>query len=595
MSVEWEEQQTYTFENLDNEYCRLLLMIHSIPKRQQFHVLTHVYVAPSPEVKEVWRKVIDAGASFLPREMAITAIGAMSHLLGTPRIKLGRPWRMTLQTEAKDHSGFIFLVVICSLEAPAVIEVDLPLAGILESIAIDELKNLRQETTRGERAKLSTISLDAASPRRLEKRAAVSPMEDGRQGRTTYILGAGASHNYPYCPFGVSPPLARSFFSAYHSMHLSWDLSARVGDVINYLRDFRGLPTEQFWSFDDNIEDFMTEVDERLRSTAEKFRTTGEMALLPEMMRLTRVYDQLIFFLSHVLNETQNGPRCPYYDAFAQQLAPEDSVITLNWDTILDKVLLLRGWDLTVAYGIPFTWVLRSDWRRLSTDLTVKPTRYFKLHGSANWLIRYLTRNLQTGERCMIVGGKEREGTTFQFETQLGVPAYGVTLRAGDLYSFTPAPIPRSDEAAAWPLLFVDGSKPFRAYQDRYRGGYRTLAYFFPPNHPEDDVPLVPLIIPPTRHKLYGEFSHIFGPLWHGAEVAVQEADQIVLAGYSLPPTDLRTIDLLQSAARVGRRPKFRVVGPSPEAIAVRLRDVAGIPADDISLINMRFGEFCGC
>ena len=85
----------------------------------------------------------------------------------------------------------------------------------------------------------------------------------------TYILGAGASYSYDDFPTELLPPLANGFFKTYCDLDISEDIQARVGDIVNYVRDEYGLRTDHFCEFAENVEPFMTQLDEHLRRQAE--------------------------------------------------------------------------------------------------------------------------------------------------------------------------------------------------------------------------------------------------------------------------------------------------------------------------------------
>ena len=87
---------------------------------------------------------------------------------------------------------------------------------------------------------------------------------------TIYVFGAGASHAYDQSPTSVLPPLAKDFFQAYSQLEISADFEVRVGAVVNYVRDIFGIPQEDFGNFDQNIEQFMTQLDLQTRFLATK-------------------------------------------------------------------------------------------------------------------------------------------------------------------------------------------------------------------------------------------------------------------------------------------------------------------------------------
>ncbi|MEG6617602.1 hypothetical protein V6C27_14475 [Peptococcaceae bacterium 1198_IL3148] len=66
-------------------------------------------------------------------------------------------------------------------------------------------------------------------------------------------------------------------------------------------------------------------------------------------------------------------------------------------------------------------------------------------------------------------------------------------------------------------------------------------------NHMGCKHPLQPIIIPPTMMKNYDSMPFT-QQLWHQARAALANADQIVIIGYSFPPTDFRTKWLFRKA-----------------------------------------------
>jgi hypothetical protein len=75
-----------------------------------------------------------------------------------------------------------------------------------------------------------------------------------------------------------------------------------------------------------------------------------------------------------------------------------------------------------------------------------------------------------------------------------------------------------------------------------------------------------PLIIPPVNHKaaIIHEELH---PLWQQAEEKLTNANQVIVFGYSCPPTDFESANMLRRSTNTGVNPtSFEVIDPNPGA-----------------------------
>lgn len=413
---------------------------------------------------------------------------------------------------------------------------------------------------------------------------------------TVYILGAGASHSYDASPTGVRPPLSSGFFRAYCDLDISGDIEVRVGDIVSYVGQTYGVPYEAFCTFDENIEAFMTRLDGYVQEQILKIREPSPSPEdFGELVNRVHAHDQLVFLIGHVLNEVQNGPVSEDYSAFVSSLRTGDTVVTFNWDTLLDRALETHSaWTPDSGYGVQFHRALEDKWRRAKRGQGTGDFTYLKLHGSTSWLVNYNTWHLGTGDRIMV---STRHRTTGR-QTLAFDPMYLESVSARRTIRprffrrrWSHAPIPNPPDPDAFPCLFIQGKTRFAAYKGRFRPGYERFSYFFPPDHPDTRVPLMPLIIPPTSFKLYDEFRHVFDPLWDTARIACSQADRIVLLGYSLPATDTRALNVLQEAAAIGN-PHFTVVSPHPEPIASRIAALPPVEDHRIDAVAATFRDF---
>jgi len=82
----------------------------------------------------------------------------------------------------------------------------------------------------------------------------------------------------------------------------------------------------------------------------------------------------------------------------------------------------------------------------------------------------------------------------------------------------------------------------------------------------------MPIIIPPTEEKNFGEYEPIFGSLWREAEARLGEAPRLVIVGYSFPRTDAHAFSLLRAFLASSRSGKvIEIVDPFPSGVHSRV------------------------
>jgi hypothetical protein len=94
----------------------------------------------------------------------------------------------------------------------------------------------------------------------------------------------------------------------------------------------------------------------------------------------------LLFDILYAVDHDSRGPTG--YDRLASALEASDSIITLNYDTLLDSALLGRGWDPAKGYAIggaanKFKWKPQSK----PAATNAAGVKLLKLHGSLNWWV----------------------------------------------------------------------------------------------------------------------------------------------------------------------------------------------------------------
>lgn len=372
---------------------------------------------------------------------------------------------------------------------------------------------------------------------------------------TAYIIGAGASKAYEDSPSGLTMPLAKEVFATFNKLNIARNPNVLIGKTLNYLKSEHGVDYENFDKYNEDIEKLYSEVEYKLNLMKKsKERDWRKENLYRE------TYVELIFIFSSVINSIQNGPVSLAHKNFISSLEDEDSIITFNWDTLIDRALNETGlWHTDSGYIIHPKKIFRDGWQ------TIRPSKksfikLLKLHGSVNWLTSY-----------------PQQGETSLFEFS----------HAGSIEEFA---------------VFEHATKPYPCYQGRYMEGYEPFAFgYYPPNldfegkkasegrifirivtktpfvppskSTKEGLDSIPLIIPPVKHKEYDRFGALFETLWNEAENELAKANQIVILGYSFPRTDVKAVNLMKKACcRKEKMPFVTIVDPYPDGIVDMLQ-----------------------
>ena len=398
-----------------------------------------------------------------------------------------------------------------------------------------------------------------------------------------HIIKIGSSCEYFYWErgrqkaIGIHQPvsacrLLEIFFPIFYRLGIAQNPWVMRDGLIYYLEHVRNIKdSDQYLRSGVNIESLHSEIALQL---AEFEKDDGVI----ERVVLSKPYIQLIFLFAATLNEIANGPVSRPHLELASVFSSQDTVITFNWDTLIERALMTHGsWRVDDGYAMKPRKVFRDTWKNPKVDGNDSRVMILKLHGSTNWLTSY---PFYEGEELVLTHGLPPESL----------------------------------------FVFESASRPYATYAGRYMDGYEPFTYgYYPPNLldvpgrpamdgytfvqmrprfpwiPEgagDDrgVVSMPLIIPPVRHKSYGFFGNLFDDLWQKAQTALANCDEIVIIGYSFPETDTRSNDLFIRAFS-GRStiPLVKVIDPNPRRVLDKLRLEYGIPETSIQVVDETF------
>ena len=126
-----------------------------------------------------------------------------------------------------------------------------------------------------------------------------------------YLLGAGASKSYEISKTKVSLPLANDFFSTFNNLDISDNGWVLVSDIINYVKTERNIPVLEFASYNENIEELHTEIQERYLDAVKNDDFDG-------IFKYGRAHTQLVCLFCSVINEIQNGDESEFHKISCQ-------------------------------------------------------------------------------------------------------------------------------------------------------------------------------------------------------------------------------------------------------------------------------------
>jgi len=299
-----------------------------------------------------------------------------------------------------------------------------------------------------------------------------------------YILGAGSSIGHSQ---GLFPSITHFFTSA---LKLGYKKDKEFVKIGEYVQEALGLNiiSKPFV----NIEDLFTHIEIELERESSP--------------KLLEIRQNLFRFIQNVLVELgKQAHGHGEYDKLNKGLKPNDTIITFNWDLLLDNVLGRENIIANVKTNIAGKQVNQyhqfvenlsaySEWSCVHSVIepySKWPTNtgyYLKMHGSIDWFYC-------SNESC------HRYGQVF-------------------------------------PLLDL------------------TKNYYCSECH----EPSSPLLIPPVLNKGYRQYP-LIRKIWSLAVQELRSATEIIIWGYSLPPTDFHSLWLIRQG-RIAPLKKLVIINP---------------------------------
>jgi hypothetical protein len=222
------------------------------------------------------------------------------------------------------------------------------------------------------------------------------------------------------------------------------------------------------------------------------------------------------FFLAHNDDDLMNFGSSDWKGLreLAARLKPGDVVVTFNYDSTVERVLLHLGkWAPSDGYGTEIAFQ-KNEYDGTSVTFTPSAVKVLHLHGAVGWYEKPPT-------------------STALLETEIALDP--LLLRGLGIHC-------------------VDACLPFR-----------------PPNEKQ-------IMLHPSFLKVYrgeGHSNRIFSQIWKDALHALQNADEVTIIGYSLPDADSAAWTLLHTGCARGQTV---IVNPSKSVLTNNYAALLNIP-----------------
>lgn len=332
--------------------------------------------------------------------------------------------------------------------------------------------------------------------------------------KTVLVIGAGVTRAAAgkVRSLGTCPPLDKDFFQIAEAV-----AKADFEEIRKLLRSYLG-------DYSDSVRESLELATSYFYLRALDAETAGTSATAG----LSKLLALLARVLAQSTNRLKTGKRSLVYRLIRDELrkvqGPSDlTVITFNYDLIIERALDALGLSWSGAFSFPKCYRLSNIAGTMpvkrgapfsNTSSSVDGVAVLKLHGSMNWMSKHKSAVIR--------------------HTALA----------------------KRDRA----LYVVNDVNIFSSlhWKPKTRTQY-----------------LLPIIVPPVAGKRLMMHGELPG-LWKKASKALEEADRVVIAGYSCPPLDLEARFLLSESMRKTPTKRVYVVDPSPTT-AARFIDICGV------------------
>lgn len=211
-------------------------------------------------------------------------------------------------------------------------------------------------------------------------------------GPTVVVLGAGATRGASFVDSRKNPclpPLNADFFTQLQRIRTAKH-KVDVDAVVDHVVELYGP------NFNLTLEDYFTQLEAMgsVRSLAATSRTTYSKSRIAAMRRsLMSAVSAVLEESADVVKANSRASRhpCSFHGALAAALNPKDTILSFNYDCVMDDALrrcAAGNWSAQYGYGFPNPARVRGHeaWSAENPPTGLnRSINLFKMHGSLNW------------------------------------------------------------------------------------------------------------------------------------------------------------------------------------------------------------------
>lgn len=206
-----------------------------------------------------------------------------------------------------------------------------------------------------------------------------------KEYKTAIIIGAGASRGAISAlrPGNIKPPLNRDYFEMLNRfVKVQGGANRNSLERLNSFIDATFLVSQQSPTMEDvfNVLFMSKDFPEIFREKRGRVRKAGYRVEISDYISL--------FIKLFIYIQSNKGKRVNHYEKLVSQLSGKDTLISLNYDTLLDVALCEQGWQPELGYGFDAGNKIEYDNIQKRRSVSLAHVRLIKPHGSLNWFAK---------------------------------------------------------------------------------------------------------------------------------------------------------------------------------------------------------------